>query len=121
MKQANGLESDQKLHCTLATFPLNVARLTSFVSLALFAAIDDAGCRDGLSMMVLSWMCRDHRCAPNFGYCRFGALKRTDSKFQFQWWPFTVAHGSVNGGQLSGQRHEVLNVGYGGYLRRSAQ
>lgn len=29
-----------------------------------------------------------------------------------QWQPFTVAHGSVNEGQLSGHPHEVLNVGY---------
>jgi len=46
---------------------------------------------------------------PAIGYRRFGALERTDSKFQ--WWPFTVAHGSVNGGQLSGHPHEVLKVG----------
>lgn len=74
MKQAVGLEGDQKLDCPLATFPLTVTQLTSVVTLALSDAIDDAGCRDGLSMTVLSWMYRNHRRAPNVGYCRFGAL-----------------------------------------------
>lgn len=80
MKQTVDLGNDQERHCPLDTFPLNVARLTSFVSRAFFAVIDDTECHDGLSMTVLSWMYRNDRCAPNVGYCCFGALERTDSK-----------------------------------------
>ena len=80
MTKAFALENDLKRHCPLNSFPLNVTRLTSVVSLTLSAVIDDAECHDSRSMTVLSWMCRKHRCAPNVGYCCFGALERVDSK-----------------------------------------
>lgn len=41
MKQAVGLGNDQKRRCPLGAFPLKFARLTSVVSLALSAVIDD--------------------------------------------------------------------------------
>lgn len=46
MKQAFSRENDQKRHCPLGPFPLNVTRLTSVVSLKLSAVIDDAECHD---------------------------------------------------------------------------
>lgn len=47
MKQAVDLGNDQKRHCPLVTFSLNVTRLTSFVSRALSAVIDNAECHGG--------------------------------------------------------------------------
>lgn len=46
MTKAFALENDQKRHCPLDSFPLNVIRLTSVVSLTLSAVIDDAECHD---------------------------------------------------------------------------
>ena len=64
MKQAVDLGNDQKRHFPLDTYPLYVTRLTSFVSRALSAVIDDAECHDGLSMTVLSWMRRNDSALP---------------------------------------------------------